>query len=123
MPRRTNPLVLFAIDHPVTMGMAVLGVLVLGWLSLGRLPLEFLPAFSSSNITVTAPYQSSSPEEVEREVVRPLEDALGTINGVDTLSATATSDSARVSILWNLLADSLTLSSIRSIRPSINSLH
>jgi HAE1 family hydrophobic/amphiphilic exporter-1 len=96
MSKRVNPLVLFAVDHPVTMGMAVLGVLVLGWLSLGRLPLEFLPAFSSSNITVTAPYQSSSPAEVEREVVRPLEDALGTINGIDTLSATATADSARV---------------------------
>lgn len=75
MEKRTNPLVLFAVDHPVTMGMAVLGVLVLGWLSLTRLPLEFLPAFSSSNITVTAPYQSSSPAEVEREVVRPLEDS------------------------------------------------
>ena len=96
MSKRINPLVLFAVDHPVTMGMVVLGTLVLGWLSLGRLPLEFLPAFSSSNITVTAPYQSSSPAEVEREVVRPLEDALGTINGIDTLSATATADSARV---------------------------
>ncbi|MDH3255540.1 MAG: efflux RND transporter permease subunit, partial [Acidobacteriota bacterium] len=86
MSKRINPLVLFAVDHPVTMGMAVLGVLVLGWLSLGRLPLEFLPSFSSSNITVSAPYPSSSPQEVEREVVRPLEDALGTINGIDTLS-------------------------------------
>ena len=93
-----NALVRYAVHHRVTMTMAVLGVLVLGWLSLGRLPLEYLPAFSSSNITVIAPYPSSSPEEVERLVVRPLEDALGTINGIETLSASATANSARISV-------------------------
>ncbi|MFQ5718566.1 MAG: efflux RND transporter permease subunit [Acidobacteriota bacterium] len=93
-----NTIVRYAVHHRVTMTMAALGTVVLGWLSLDRLPLEFLPAFSSSNITVTAPYPSSSPEEVERLVARPLEESLGTINGIETLSASATSSSARVSI-------------------------
>ena len=96
--RRTSSIVRFAVERRVTMGMGVLGVLVLGWISLARLPLEFLPSFSSSNITVTAPYRSSSPEEVERLIVRPLEDSLGTINGIDTLSASATADAARIRI-------------------------
>jgi len=87
-----NVVVRFAVERRVTMAMAVLGVLVLGWISLTRLPLEFLPSFSSSNITVVAPYRSSSPEEVERLVVRPLEDSLSTINGIETLSASATAD-------------------------------
>ncbi len=78
------------------MTMAVLGVFVLGWISLTRLPLEYLPSFSSSSITVIASYPSASPEEVEREVVRPLEESLGTINGIDVLGASATADSARV---------------------------
>ncbi len=95
---RVNPIVRFAVERRVTMGMIILGVLVLGWLSLLRLPLEFLPSFSSSNITVMAPYRSSSPEEVERLVVRPLEDALGTINGIDTMSANAEADSARITL-------------------------
>jgi HAE1 family hydrophobic/amphiphilic exporter-1 len=93
-----NTIVRYAVRHRVTMTMAVLGTAVLGWLSLQRLPLEFLPEFSSSSITVIAPYPSSSPEEVERLVVRPLEDSLGTINGIETLSASATASSARVSI-------------------------
>jgi HAE1 family hydrophobic/amphiphilic exporter-1 len=80
--------------------MIILGVVVLGWLSLTRLPLEFLPSFSSSNITVMAPYRSSSPEEVERLVVRPLEDMLGTINGIDTMSANASADSARITLAF-----------------------
>ncbi len=98
MSKRVNPLVRFAVERRVTMGMGILGVLVLGWLSLMRLPLEFLPSFSSSNISVFAPYPSSSPEEVERLVVRPLEDSLGTINGIETLSATASADQARINI-------------------------
>ena len=96
--QKHNPIVRFSVERRVTITMAVLGVLVLGWLSLTRLPLEFLPAFSSSSITVNAPYPSSSPDEVERLVVRPLEDTLGTINGIETLSATATESGARVRI-------------------------
>ena len=94
----SNPIVRFAVERRVTMAMAVLGVLVLGWLSLSRLPLEFLPEFSSSHISVTAPYPSSSPEETERLIVRPLEDSLGTVNGIETLTATATASSASVTI-------------------------
>ncbi len=98
MSRPPHPLVLFAVTRKITMGMIVLGVLVLGWLSLNRLPLEFLPSFSSSNISVTAPYPSSSPEEIERLIVRPLEESLSTINGIDTLSASAAADQARVNV-------------------------
>ena len=98
--KRVSPIVRFAVERRVTMAMAVLGVMVLGWLSLNRLPLEFLPSFSSSNISVNAPYPSSSPEEIERLVVRPLEDALGTINNVETMSSSASANQARVNITF-----------------------
>jgi HAE1 family hydrophobic/amphiphilic exporter-1 len=94
----TNPIVRFAVERRVTMAMAVLGVLVLGWLSLQRLPLEFLPTFSASFISVDAPYPSSSPSETERLIVRPLEDSLSTINGIDSLSAMSSSSSGSVSL-------------------------
>jgi HAE1 family hydrophobic/amphiphilic exporter-1 len=94
----SSAFVRLAVDRRVTLCMTVLGILVLGWLSLQRLPLEYLPTFSSSYISVTAPYPSSSPEEVERLVVQPLEDSLSTINGIETLSAGATADAARISI-------------------------
>ena len=97
---RIHPVVRFSVERRVTMCMAVLGVLVLGWLSLQRLPLEFLPAFSASNISVNAPYPSASPEEVEREVLRPLEDGLGGINGLDQLVATASEGSANINLTF-----------------------
>jgi HAE1 family hydrophobic/amphiphilic exporter-1 len=97
---KVNPIIRFAVERRVTMAMAVLGVLVLGWLSLDRLPLEFLPTFSSSYISVDAPYPSSSPAETERLIVRPLEDSLSTINGIETLTAVSTAGSGNVSMLF-----------------------
>ncbi len=96
--RRINPIARFAVERRVTMGMIVLGVMVLGWVSLHRLPLEFLPSFSSSHIWVSAPYPSSSPEETERRIVRPLEDSLGTIQGIQTMSARASAGEGSVSL-------------------------
>jgi len=100
MSERANPIVRFAVERRVTMSMCVLGVLVLGWLSLNRLPLEFLPTVSSSHISVRAPYPSSSPEETERLIVRPLEEILGTVNGIETLSATSSADQGTVSLTF-----------------------
>jgi len=97
-PERINPIARFAVERRVTMTMAVLGIFVLGYLSLVRLPLEFMPSFSSNSMWVSAPYASSSPDEVERLIVRPLEDILGTINGIETLSATASAREGSVNI-------------------------
>ncbi len=94
--QRVNPVIQFAVERRVTMGMAVLGVMVFGWLSLTRLPLEFLPTFTWETITVEAPYPSSSPAETERLIVRPLEDSLGTISGIQSLTASATAQSGSV---------------------------
>ena len=98
MSTKVNPIIRFAVERRVTMTMGVLGVLVFGWLSLNRLPLEFLPSFSFEFISVDAPYPSSSPAETERLIVRPLEDSLGTISGIETLTATATASSGSVNI-------------------------
>jgi HAE1 family hydrophobic/amphiphilic exporter-1 len=80
------------------MAMGVAGVIVLGWLSLTRLPLEFFPSFTWEKISVDAAYPSSSPAETERLIVRPLEGSLGTISGIDSISAFATAQSGYVSV-------------------------
>lgn len=95
-----NPIARFAVERRVTMSMGVIGIFVLGYLSLQRLPLEFMPSFSSNSMWISAPYDSSSPQEVEREIVRPLEDILGTINGIDTLSANASANEGSVNITF-----------------------
>ena len=88
----------FAVKRPVTMVMIAISMVVLGVVSLGRLPLEQLPAISSSGITVTADYPSSSPEEVERLITRPLEETLATMGNIDRINATSSQNGASVRV-------------------------
>ena len=87
-----------AVNRPVTMVMIAICMLVLGAVSLSRLPLEQLPAISSSGITVIADYPSSSPEEVERLIARPLEESLATMGSVDRISTTSRQSGASIRV-------------------------
>jgi HAE1 family hydrophobic/amphiphilic exporter-1 len=88
----------FAVRRPVTMVMIAICMVVLGVVSLNRLPLEQLPEISSSGITVTADYPSSSPEEVERLIARPLEETLATMGNVDRISTTSGQTGATIRV-------------------------
>lgn len=95
----------FAVDRRVTISMIAVGLVVLGYVSLTRLPLEFLPSFGANSLWVSVTYESSSPEETERLIVRPLEESLGTIPGITVLTATANADSGNVSLEFEEGAD------------------
>ena len=105
VPERGNALARFAVDRRVTISMIAIGLVVLGYVSLTRLPLEFLPSFGANSLWVSVEYESSSPEETERLVVRPLEESLGTIPGITVLTATARADSGNVSLEFEETAD------------------
>ena len=104
-PERGGALARFAVDRRVTITMIAVGLVVLGYISLTRLPLEFLPSFGSNSLWVSVQYESSSPEETERLIVRPLEASMGTIPGITTLTATARADSGNVSVEFEEDAD------------------
>ncbi|MDY0297246.1 MAG: efflux RND transporter permease subunit [Acidobacteriota bacterium] len=86
----------FSLQRPVTIVVAMLVFVTIGIISLTRLPLEMMPDISFPGLMVWVPYPSSSPEEVERTITRPLEDILATINNLKTLRSTSQSSSARI---------------------------
>ncbi len=86
----------FSVRRPITVLMATVSVLVLGYISLGRLPLTLLPEFASPNLAVFVSYPSSSPEEVQRNITRPLEEYLSTLNGLERIQSTSSSSGANV---------------------------
>jgi len=86
----------FSINHPVTATMAVLSVIALGLLSLNRIPLIFLPDVSRPYLRVSVSYQGSNPEEVERLITRPIEEIMGTVPGIKTISSTSSSSFSSV---------------------------
>jgi len=86
----------FSIRKPVTVIVAMLIFITIGVISILKLPLEMMPDTSFPGLMVQVPYPSSSPEEVERTITRPIEDILSTVNNLDSISSTSSESSARI---------------------------
>ncbi|MBU8871088.1 MAG: efflux RND transporter permease subunit [Gemmatimonadales bacterium] len=85
-----------AIKRPVTIMMVLVSIVVLGLVALTRLPLAFMPDMVQPELFVQLPYQNASPEQVERMVVRPVEDAIGSVKGLRSMWSRCGSDGGRV---------------------------
>ena len=83
-----------AVKRPITTAMLLISVLVLGGIAIVRLPLAYLPEIDVPFIGVQIPFPNSNPKEIEREIVKPVEEVLSTLTGVKTLNATASADQA-----------------------------
>ncbi|HVS03131.1 MAG TPA: efflux RND transporter permease subunit [Thermoanaerobaculia bacterium] len=77
----------FATSRPVAVAVVFLAAIVFGALSYFRLPLALMPELSYPTLTVRTEYPGAAPEEVENEVSRPIEEALGVIGGLRRLSS------------------------------------
>ncbi len=77
----------YAIKKPITAVMVALSLIVMGFISLFRLPLEYAPDLQYPRMYVSFSYPSSSPEEIEKKITKPIEEILGTIPGVEALRA------------------------------------
>ena len=85
-----------SIKRPVTTIMFFVSLLVIGLIAAVRLPLEAFPEVSPPFIFVSLPYAGSTPEEVERTVLRPAEETLATMSGIKRIDANARSDGAQI---------------------------
>ena len=88
----------FAVTRPVTTGMMVVTVIVLGVLSLTRISLDMFPSYERPVLQVTVPYPDASPAEVERRIVRPLEESLGMVRNLESIQSTASQNRGRVEL-------------------------
>jgi hydrophobic/amphiphilic exporter-1 (mainly G- bacteria), HAE1 family len=87
-----------AVRRPVTTGMLILSVIVAGLISLDRISLDLWPTFERPVLRVTVPYPNASPSEVERRIVRPLEEELGTVRRLESIRSTAGQNQARIEL-------------------------
>ncbi|MBN2001359.1 efflux RND transporter permease subunit [candidate division KSB1 bacterium] len=88
----------FSVHKPITMLMVLLSIIVLGLLALQRLPLAFMPDFTSDHIHISVPYASSSPEEVERLITRPIEEIMSTLSHLETINSTSSANEASIGL-------------------------
>jgi hydrophobic/amphiphilic exporter-1 (mainly G- bacteria), HAE1 family len=86
----------FSIKRPITTVMFFISMIVIGLIAAIRLPLEAWPELSPPFIFVQMPYAGSTPEEVERSVLRPVEEAISTLPGIKSMNSSAGADGARI---------------------------
>ena len=90
-----------SIKRPVSTIMLFVSLVVIGLIAAFRLPLEAFPEVSPPFIFVQMPYAGSTPEEVERTVLRPVEETLSTMAGIKRIDASANADGAQLFIQFS----------------------
>ncbi len=77
----------FMTRRPVAITMVFVAAVVFGYFSYGRLPVTLMPELSYPTLTVRTEYPGAAPEEVENDVSRPVEEALGVVGGLRRVSS------------------------------------
>ena len=85
-----------ALHRPVTTIVVFVALAMVGLIASRLLPLEKFPDIEFPGIFIEIPYAGSTPEEVERLITRPVEEALATLSGVERMFST--SDEGRAQI-------------------------
>ena len=76
-----------SLRNPVMATMVMLAFVVLGLFSYQRLAIDQFPNVDFPVVVVTVDYPGASPEVVESEVTKPLEEAINSISGINALTS------------------------------------
>ena len=85
-----------ALRRPVTTVVVFVALSLVGLLASRLLPLEKFPDIEFPGIFVQVPYEGSTPEEVERLITRPVEEALATLSGVEQMFSSSDENQAQI---------------------------
>lgn len=88
-----------AVRRPVTVAMLLIASMVVGAIALSRITLQLLPSgFTPPFLYVTLPTVPTTPADVERDIVQPVESILRTVRNVQRVRSRAETTNANFSI-------------------------
>ena len=79
----------FSVKKPMTIFVAVIAILVLGVVAYFKMTPDLLPNMDFPYVIVVTTYPGASPEKVEEEVSKPLEQAMSTLEHIKEVSSTS----------------------------------
>jgi HAE1 family hydrophobic/amphiphilic exporter-1 len=85
-----------ALQRPITTTVVFVALALVGLIASRMLPLEKWPDIEFPGIFIEIPYEGSTPEEVERLITRPIEEALATLSGVERMNSSSGENMSRV---------------------------
>ncbi|MCK8059583.1 MULTISPECIES: efflux RND transporter permease subunit [unclassified Fusibacter] len=87
-----------SVRRPVTILMVTLIVVILGFVSLTRLPIDLYPDFEIPVAIVSTNYEGAGPQEVENLVTARIEEAVGTVQNIETIQSISSEGNSLVII-------------------------
>ena len=94
-----------SLRRPVTTIMVFISFIVIGLIASRMVPLEYFPDISFPGAYISVPYQNSTPEEVEENITRPIEEAIATISGLERISSTSSENQAGIFVQFKMGSD------------------
>ncbi|TQV82925.1 efflux RND transporter permease subunit [Aliikangiella coralliicola] len=87
-----------AVKKPIGTLMALISILVLGIIALFKLELAFMPESEQRNLFVVVNYPNASPKAIERMIVKPIEESLASMNGLEHMWSNSDSRGGRINL-------------------------
>lgn len=81
--------------------MVFISLVVVGLIATRLVPLEFMPDITFPGAFVDLPYPNASPEEVEEQVIKPIEEALATLSDVDRIRSNAGENNGGIQVIFD----------------------
>ncbi len=88
----------YCVKKPFTIFVAVIAVMVIGTVSLMRMKTDLLPEMSLPYLMIITTDPGASPEKVESEVTAPMEQALGTVTGVENITSVSAENYSMITL-------------------------
>lgn len=86
----------FSVKRPFVVLVGIIIVLVLGGVSYSRMTTDMLPHMNMPYMLIITTYVGASPEKVEADVTEPMENQVGTVNGVKNVNSVSSENSSMV---------------------------
>ncbi len=96
-----------SLRRPVTVFIGAVAAVVFGAVAFRQLATDLLPDISYPSLTVRTTYEGTAPIEVESLITRPVENAVGVVNGVVRVVSSSRADISEVTLefAWNVDMD------------------
>ncbi|GAB6158726.1 efflux RND transporter permease subunit [Desulfotomaculum varum] len=94
-----------SVKRPKMMTMVILVFVILGLYTYRQIGVELYPAVNTPFVSISVSYPGAGAEEIETQIVKPIEDAVSSLSQLKTITSTASAGAANINLEFDLSAD------------------
>ncbi|MBQ9787726.1 MAG: efflux RND transporter permease subunit [Lentisphaeria bacterium] len=94
-----------SVRRPIAMTALIIVLVMIGASLYEKISIDLLPSMEIPTVLVRCEYQGASPSEIEVEVIRRIEDAVSSLDGIRHVTSVAMEDQAQIQLEFNMGTD------------------